>query len=352
MIPEKMQAAILTELNKPLIIDEVMLPEELTYGQVLVKIFYSGICGSQIGEIKGVKGQDKYLPHLLGHEGVGEVLKIGSGVKNVKIKNHVIMHWRKGKGIDAEPPKYIWKGKRLNAGFITTFNEYAVVSENRLTPVDYKFDLQLAPLLGCAVTTGLGVVTNNAKLKIGESIVVFGAGGVGLNIIQGAAMVSAYPIIGVDLYDNKLEMAYKFGATHVINSTKSNVETEIQNIIGSQGADVCVDNTGNTDVINMAYRFTQMQGRTILVGVPKIDDNISIYSLPLHFGKIITGSHGGETDPSLDIPRYIRLYKAGKLKLNELITDIFSLDEINLAIDKINKGEIAGRCLIDIGAHS
>jgi len=352
MNPKTMQAAILTEQNQPLKIDEVTLPEKLFYGQVLVKVFYSSICGSQIGEIKGVKGEDKYLPHLLGHEGVGEVLEVGPEIKHVKHGDHVIMHWRKGDGIEANPPKYTWNGKELNAGFVTTFNEYAVVSENRLTPVEHSFDLQLAPFLGCAVTTGLGVITNNAKLKIGESIVIFGAGGVGLNIIQGAALTSAYPIIGVDLYDNKLEMARKFGATHVINSKQSNVVAEIQNIVGSQGADVCVDNTGNTQVINMAYRLTQPKGKTILVGVPKINDNISIYSLPLHFGKIITGSHGGETVPSVDIPRYIRLYQAGKLKLKELITDRFSLNKINVAIEKMNNGEISGRCLIEIGNKS
>ena len=346
MNPKTMKAAFLTEQNKPLIIDEVTLPEKLHYGQVLVKVFFSGICGSQIGEIKGVKGKDKYLPHLLGHEGVGKVLDIGPEVKYVKVGDHVIMHWRKGIGIESNPPKYIWNGKKLNAGFVTTFNEYSVVSENRLTPVDQSFDMQLAPLLGCAVTTGLGVITNNAKLKIGESIVVFGAGGVGLNIIQGAALTSAYPVIGVDLYDNKLEMARRFGATHVINSKQSNVESEIKDILGTQGADVCVDNTGNTQVINTAYKLTQPKGRTILVGVTKRNDNISIYSLPLHFGKTITGSHGGDTDPTLDIPRYIRLYQAGILKLKELITDRFPLNEINVAIGKMNKGEIAGRCLI------
>jgi len=348
MNPKTMQAAILTEQNQHLIIDEVTLPEKLVYGQIFVKIFYSGICGSQIGEIKGVKGEDKYLPHLLGHEGVGEVLEVGPEVKYVKPGDHVIMHWRKGVGIEANPPKYTWNGKKINAGFVTTFNEYAVVSENRLTPVDHSFDLQVASLLGCAVTTGLGVITNNAKLRIGESIVVFGAGGVGLNIIQGAALTTAYPIIGVDLYDNKLEMARKFGATHVINSKRSNVEAAIQDIVGSQGADVCIDNTGNTQVINIAYMLTQSNGRIILVGVPKLADNISIYSLPLHFGKTISGSHGGETDPSLDIPRYIRLYQSGRLKLKELITDKFSLSDINVAIDKMNKGEVAGRCLIEM----
>jgi S-(hydroxymethyl)glutathione dehydrogenase/alcohol dehydrogenase len=189
---------------------------------------------------------------------------------------------------------------------------------------------------------------NNAKLKIGESIVVFGAGGVGLNIIQGAAMVSAHPIIAVDIYDNKLDLALKFGATHVINSGKDKAEIKIPEILGNDGADVIIDNTGNTDVIRLAYNLTNPSGRTILVGIPRMGSDVSIYTLPLHFGKIITGSHGGESNPTIDIPKYIKLYQVGKLKLGGLITDSFSLNEINTAIKKMRNGRIAGRCLIEM----
>jgi S-(hydroxymethyl)glutathione dehydrogenase/alcohol dehydrogenase len=343
-----MRAAILVEQKKPLVIDNVELPQTLDYGQVLVKVFYSGICGSQIGEIDGVKGEDKYLPHLLGHEGSGEVISIGPGVKYVQSGDHVVMHWRQGKGIDVAPPRYLWQGKPLNAGYVTTFNEYAIVSENRLTTIPKDFDLKLATLFGCALTTGLGVVTNNAKIKIGESVVVFGAGGVGLNVIQGAAMVSAYPIIGVDLYESKLKVAKKFGATHLIHARQQDVKAEILKTVGTQGADVVVDTTGDTDIIAMSYELTSPQGRTILVGVPRKGNKISIYSLPLHFGKMLTGSHGGESDPSVDIPRYLRLHLAGKLELEGLITDQFTIDEINESIEKMRCGEIAGRCLIKI----
>ncbi len=345
---KKMQAAILVSQNKPLKIGQVGFPKELDYGQVLVKVCYSGICGSQLGEIDGVKGEDKFLPHLLGHEGSGVVLEVGPGVRFVKPEDHVVLHWRKGNGIDAAPPVYSWRGNLLNAGSVTTFNEYTVVSENRLTTIPKDFDLKVAPLFGCAVTTGLGIINNNAQLKIGESIVVFGAGGIGLNVVQGAAMTSAYPIIAVDVYDTKLKMAKIFGATHLINSRKNDVRDEILRIVGSAGADVIVDNTGNVDVIQLAYELTRPQGRTILVGVPKKGAYTSLYTLPLHFGKVITGSHGGESNPSIDIPKYIRLYQAGKLKLDELITDLFTLDEINKAIDMMQKGVIAGRCLIEI----
>lgn len=346
--PHKMKAAILVAQKQPLEIAEVTLPEQLNYGQVLTQIFYSSICGSQLGEIEGVKGEDPYLPHLLGHEGSGRVVEVGPGVTHVRPGDHVVLHWRKGHGIEAAPPYYRWDKGRVNAGWVTTFNEYAVVSENRLTVIPPDFDLKVAPLFGCAVTTGLGVINNNAQLKIGEAIVVFGAGGVGLNVIQGAAMVSAYPIIAVDLFDNKLELAARFGATHCINSRKVDPRPEIVRIVGSQGAHVVVDNTGNTEVIKMAYELTHPRGRTILVGVPRKGDYINIYSLPLHFGKVLTGSHGGESHPGEDIPRYSQLYQAGKLYLREMITHHFSFNEINVALDKMRSGEIGGRCLIEI----
>ena len=350
-IPKRMKAAVLMKQRTPLQIEAVFLPDRLDYGQVLVKVYYSGICGSQIGEIDGVKGEDPFLPHLLGHEGSGKVLATGPGVKNIVSGDKVVLHWRKGVGIEAPLPEYHWNGKKINAGFVTTFNEYAVVSENRLTPIPENFPMDLAPLFGCAVTTGLGVINNNARVKIGESIAVFGAGGVGLNVIQGAAMVSAYPIIAIDIYDNRLEMAGKFGATHLINSKKENVKEALLKITGKQGADVVVDNTGNTEVINLGYELTSANGRMVLVGVPAKGNNISIYSLPLHFEKRITGSHGGETNPSIDIPKYIRLYENGQLSLDDLVTNRFRFDEINLAIDGIRTGDITGRCLIKMDNH-
>ncbi|WP_235896555.1 zinc-binding dehydrogenase [Oceanidesulfovibrio marinus] len=345
--PRRMVAAILEQQRAPLVIDEVELPERLTCGQVLVRVLYSGICGSQLGEIDGVKGEDRYLPHLLGHEGVGEVLQVGEGVRFVHPGQRVVLHWRKGAGMEAVPATYKWRNKQLNAGWVTTFNQYTIVSENRLTPVDDDVDTEILPLLGCAVTTGFGVVTNNAKVSIGDSVVVFGAGGVGLNVIQGAVLAGAYPIVAIDLYDNRLELAARLGATHCINGSSQDVMQTIQDIVGKSGADVCIDNTGNTKVISMAYSLTAPQGRTVLVGVPHKNDDASIHTLPLHFGKTLTGSHGGESRPELDIPRYVKLLRAGKLQLRECITEVFALEEINTAIERMRSGELAGRCLIN-----
>jgi S-(hydroxymethyl)glutathione dehydrogenase/alcohol dehydrogenase len=345
MRPTKTKAAILTELRTPLVVEEIDLPATLAAGQVLVTIHYSGICGSQLGEIKGVKGEDKFLPHLLGHEGSGTVLEVGPGVRRVKAGDKVVLHWRKGLGIESEPPAYRWNGKKLNAGWVTTFNEHAVVSENRLTPIPADSDLEVAALFGCAVTTGFGVVVNDARIKIGDALVVYGAGGVGLNIVQAASIAGAYPIVAVDLHDNRLELARSMGATHVVNGARADVRKELDAVVPG-GVDVFIDNTGVPAVIEAGYSLAKSTGTVVLVGVPAKGNNVSLYSLPLHFGKTIRGSHGGGALPHEDIPRYHGMFRAGRLKLRELVTDRFSLDDVNRAIDEMRSGKVRGRCLI------
>jgi S-(hydroxymethyl)glutathione dehydrogenase/alcohol dehydrogenase len=340
----KTKAAILTALNTPLVIDEIDIPP-LECGQVLVQVHCSGICGAQLGEIAGVKGPDKFLPHLMGHEGGATVLETGPGVSAVRSADRVVMHWRKGAGIQARPASYKWNGQVVNAGWVTTFNEYAVVSENRLTVIPNDVDFEIAALMGCAVTTGLGIINNDARVKIGQSIAVLGCGGVGLNVVQGAAMVSADPIIAIDIYEHKLEMAGKFGATHTINSRKGDLRKEVREIVGPGGVDVFVENTGLVSLIEQAYELTAKTGRTILVGVPRHDQDITIHSLPLHFGKVLTGCEGGQTNPTTDIPRYLSLNRSGKLKLEGLVTHRFAFERINEALDAVRNGE-AGRCII------
>ena len=342
----KAKAAILTQLKEPLLVEDIEVPDP-GQNQVLVKVRYSGLCGSQIGEIDGAKGPDKFLPHLLGHEGAGVVLKTGAGVQTVKEGDHVVLHWRKGLGLESKPPVYQWRGKALNAGWVTTFNELAVVSENRVTRIPNDFDLKLASLLGCAVITGLGIVANDAKVKSGESVVVFGAGGMGLNVIQAAKVAGASPIVVVDLLDSKLALAKTFGADVVVNSRNEDAREAVARAL-PKGADVVVDNTGLSPVIELAYELTAPQGRTILVGVPKAGSRVSIDTMPLHFGKILTGSHGGQAEPGRDIPHCLDLFARGKLKLQEMITDTFTLNDINAAVDGLRSGKIAGRALIEI----
>ena len=343
-----MKAAVLVQTKQPLEVIELRMPEQLSFGQVHVKVHYSGICGAQINEIEGAKGPDKFLPHLLGHEGSGVVVRIGPGVKTVQPGDHVVLHWRPSAGLQAEPAKYDWNGKIVNAGWVTTFNDEAIISENRLTVIPKDFDLKLAPLFGCAVTTAVGVVNNDAQIKIGQSVVIFGVGGVGLNIAQAAEMVSAYPIIGVDIVEAKVEMAKKWGVTHAFNSkTQPDYLEKIKALVGAQGADVIVDTTGNARVIEAAYELTHPDGKTILVGVPRNGDKVSIYTLPLHFNKILKGSHGGDVNPGLEIPRLIRLVQSQRLKLNGIFTHTFNLDKINEAISFLRSGE-AGRVLVKV----
>ncbi len=340
----KFTAAILENLNVPLVLDEIE-SQPLEVGQVLVRIHCSGICGAQLNEIAGTKGPDKFLPHLLGHEGGGVVVETGPGVTSVKVGDHVVLHWRKGAGIHAKPAKYAWHGRTVNSGWVTTFSEYAVVSENRVTPIPKGLPFEIAALMGCAVTTALGLINNLGQVKIGQSVAVFGCGGVGLNVVQGAALVAAYPIIAIDIYDHKLAMAREFGASHVINSSKSEVREEVRKIVGPQGVDVFIENTGMVRLIETAYELTAPKGRTILVGVPRHDQNINIHSLPLHHGKVLTGCEGGDTDPTVDIPRYARLYQAGKLSLEQVITHRYPFAEINPALDDVRAGKV-GRAML------
>lgn len=345
MNPRTSRAAILERSREPLVVDEIAIPKRLDAGQVLVRVLYSTICGAQLNEIAAAKGPDKFLPHLLGHEATAEVLDVGPGVTHVAPGARVILHWRPSRGIQSRPPMYSWQGRRLNAGWVTTFNEHAVVSENRLTPLPACLDPKIAPLFGCAVTTAAGVVGHDAHVRVGESVIVFGVGGVGLNVVQFAQLAGAYPIVAVDLVHKKLEWALQRGATHAIDGSAEDVEHAIREIVGATGADKVVETTGASNVIERAYELTSATGTCVLVGVPS--QKARINTLPLHFEKILTGSHGGNAQPEVDIPRLARLVEAKRLSLDGLITHEFPLSRINVALDIVRSGD-AGRVLIDL----
>ena len=340
------KAAILVQSRSRLVVDDIEFPDKLDVGQVLVKLFYTSICGAQINEIDAVKGPDKFLPHLLGHEASGRVMETGPGVINVKAGDTVVLHWRPSRGIQSATPSYRWRGEKLNAGWVTTFNEYAVVSENRLTVIPSDYDLKMAPLFGCAVTTAAGVINNDAGVKLGESVVVFGVGGVGLNIVQFANLVGATPIVAVDLVDAKLAMARARGATHCLNGGRTaDLAAEIRNIVGPAGPDKAIETTGVKSVIEMAYDLTHADGTCVLVGVP--NEKVTISTLPIHFNKVLTGSHGGDCRPHVDIPRIIKLQRAGRVSFDGLITHEYPLTEINAAFEMARSGA-AGRVLLSI----
>ncbi len=339
----KTKAAVLFKSKEPLKVISINIPKDINYGQVLVNVKYSGICGAQINEIDAVKGPDKFLPHLLGHEGSGIVEKVGEGVTTVKEGDHVVMHWRPSKGIQSNTPKYEYDGNIINAGWVTTFNKHALVSENRLTKIPNNFDMRLAPLFGCAITTAFGVINNDANLKIGQSILIFGLGGVGLNLVQASNMVSANPIIGVDLNIEKIEIAKKFGLSDGLLYKSKTFSDDLIKINNNLKYDVVIDTTGKKEIIELSYELTHDDGKTILVGVP--NEKISIYSLPLHFKKILKGSHGGSSIPDVDIPKYISLYEKNKFNLKNLITHEFELDNINEALKLFRTGN-CGRIIL------
>ena len=339
-------AAILSESRQPLIVDQIGLPETLDAGQVLVKVFHTSICGAQINEIDAVKGPDKFLPHLLGHEASGQVIEIGPGVQFVNAGDTVVLHWRPSQGIQSRTPAYRWRGAKLNAGWVTTFNEYAVVSENRLTVIPADYDLKVAPLLGCAVTTAAGVVNNDARLKVGESVVVFGVGGVGLNAVQFADLAGGYPIVAIDLVAEKLDMALARGATHTLNvAATPDLALAVRRIVGERGPDKVIETTGVKSIIELAYELTHPDGICVLVGVPL--EKVTIHTLPIHFNKVLTGTEGGRARPHIDIPRIIRLQRAGRISFDGLITHEFPLDRINEAFSTVRSGT-AGRVLLNV----
>lgn len=334
-----MKSAILVELNKPLAISEVEIGE-LATGQVLVRILVSGICGSQLHEISGNKGNGKFLPHLMGHEGCGIVEMVGQGVSNVKPGDKVVMHWRPGSGIEAEFPKYKLNGNVFSSGKVNTLTEKAIVSENRLTVVPRDTNPEFAALLGCSLTTALGVIDNESGLKFGEKVAVVGCGGVGLNVIAAARLAGAGEVFAVDSAETKKEICLNQGA----NSFASNlagIPTKV---------DLIVDTTGNVEVISQSFEKLSNRGRIILLGQPKPGQQLHLPDALRFFngsGLEIKASQGGSTIPHEDIPRYLELLRLGYLSVENLITHRFTLDQVNEAFDLLKTGN-AGRIMITI----
>ena len=337
-------AAILVEQRQPLVLDEVEVPAP-GFGQVLVDIRASRICGSQIGEIDGVKGPDKWLPHLLGHEAGGIVREVGPEVRHVKAGDRVVAHWRPGRGVEARGATYRWNGRTVNAGPITTFQQLAVLSENRLTVVPPDTDVEVCCLLADTLTTGFGVINNDARVKLGESVVIIGCGGIGLGTVLGAHLAGAHPVIAVDLHEHKLRVAAQYGATHTIHSAQQDFSEAVLAILGGSRPDVVVDGTGSPAVLEKAFALAGPVGRVVGVGVMPHDRKLSFNTLPLHLGKILRGSHGGESQPAEDIPRYLRMMRDGRFDPTGFVSHRIGLAEVNEGIAKMRSGEVI-HCII------
>ena len=250
-----MKAAVLYEINKPLVVEELKVPKP-DFGQVLVKIQASGICHKQIEEIQGHRGHDSFLPHTLGHEGAGIVEDVGPGVTKVKPGDYVALSWIKGSGIQSNTPTYSKGNKKINAGWITTFQEYTLASENRVTKISSDIKPDVASLLGCAVSTGFGSVVNHAKIEVGSTVAVFGIGGVGLNILQGAALMNAVKIIAVDISADKEKLSKQFGATHFVDAKKYDPVEKIKDLTDNAGVDYSFESIGLMDTMEQSYYAT------------------------------------------------------------------------------------------------
>jgi Zn-dependent alcohol dehydrogenase len=223
---------------------------------------------------------------------------------------------------------------------VSSFSEYSVIPEKAVLKIPQDFPLDKAALLGCGVITGVGAVFNAARVKPGSSVAVIGTGGVGINVIQGAAMAGAEKIIAVDLLPNKLEFARKFGATHAINARETNPVEAIRALTGGRGVDYAFEVIGLPATIRQAYDSLKKRGLAVVVGVTPMTTEVSVPIMTLVFEeRTLTGSVYGSSRPLIDIPMLMNLYKAGKLKLDELLTRRYPFSQINEAYEALERGE-------------
>ena len=330
-------AAVLTALNAPLELIDVE-PQRLDYGQVLVDMICSGICGAQLQEIRGEKGNAGHLPHLLGHEGCGRVVSVGPGVTRVEGGQKVCLHWRKAAGIDSACPAYGSARGRIGSGRLATLAHQCVASESRLTPVPDDTPSHLAALLGCGLSTALGTVEREAALKMGESVLIVGCGGLGANLIRACKIAGAARIGCCDLHQDKMPVALALGATEWVFSS----------VYGPK-FDVVIDTSGDGAAIGCALNLLGPSGRFIMIGHPKPTENVLIREADHLFageGKTIKATQGGGFQPDRDIPRYIEAWRAGVLKIGDIVTHTLRLDQVNDGIALVQRGE-ASRVMID-----
>ncbi len=336
---------MLEKTKQPLILEELTIPP-LKEGQVLVEICYSGVCHTQLNEIKGLKGEDPYLPHTLGHEGSGVVLEIGPQVTKVKPTDHVVLSWIKGKGKDPFGTVYQGKDRKVNSGSISTFMKYAVISENRLNPISKEISLEEAALLGCAFPTGAGAIFHQMKLQPGNSLAIFGVGGIGLSALIAAKQAQASTIIAIDVHEEKLEKAKQFGATHTLHAQSANFLDQLRELTQGKGVDFAFECAGKKGSMENAFASVKASGGLCVIAgnLPK-GEKIEIDPFALISGKRIIGSWGGGSEIDSDIAFYSELLRKEKLALRELITHRVELNEINALFSDLDKGTV-GRGLI------
>jgi S-(hydroxymethyl)glutathione dehydrogenase / alcohol dehydrogenase len=337
------KAAVLVKQKKNLKILKIKVPEKLKKGQVLVKILSASICGAQLGEIEGKKGKDKWIPHCMGHEGYGVVIAKNNYVKKMNINDHVVMHWRKGVGENAEGAKYLSNNGIINSGQITTFQEYAVVSENRLTKVKHaKKLISIMPLLGCAIPTSWGLLYNEAGFKKEQSLLIFGAGGLGVTTALIAKIAGCKNILLIDKFSNKKKMLKKMNIKFMLLNKFIKMRKNLFSLV--------IDTTGSSKVMGEAFNYVSKNGKLIFVGQPKknsvlkIKNPIRLFNPPNDHIKIIS-SDGGLFKPELHMKIIYKLLINNSQKFKKLITRIVSLNNINKGIELIKRGKEIRVCI-------
>ena len=353
-----MRGAVLHEYRSPLKIEELDLNDPGP-GEVLVKMMASGVCHSDWHVVKGEWGHQD-VPSVLGHEGAGIVESLGPGVSHLKPGDHVVLAWKNNCGLcemcqkgwpnlcprsRTPSSKPVLRGTDVEINQLAglgTFGSYTVVPEGAAVRIDEDIPFPQASLVGCGVTTGVGAAINTARVQPGSTVAVFGCGGVGLNCIQGAAIAGASTIIAVDLLDNKLEMGREFGATHTVNASDGDPVEAIRELSDGEGVHYAFEAIGLVEApFVQSIRCTRSRGVTVWVGHAPIDTPVTIDARDIMYEKMVIGSMYGSARPHIDFPRLLNLYREGRLKLDELISRSFPLEEVNAAFDVLSNGEVA-----------
>jgi S-(hydroxymethyl)glutathione dehydrogenase/alcohol dehydrogenase len=358
-----MRAAVAWEAGKPLEIVEMTLPE-VGPRQVRVRMAASGVCHSDASV------RDGHMPHplpaVLGHEGAGIVEEVGEGVTRVRPGDHVVLTsvapcrvcvaCLSGQPFLCDhglvdmfslPPRTTADGRSVMGGFgIATFGEETLAIERSVVPIDPDIPLEVAALVGCAVTTGVGAVLNTAQVRAGQSVAVVGCGGVGLSVIQGARLAGAAPIVAVDLSGERLTLASDLGATATVDAAGDSVAS-VRDLTGGRGADHVFEVVGRSATIRDAFSMTRRGGTLTVVGAGSPDDEVRFNAMELFFdAKTILGCMYGSADPERDFPRFLSLYRAGRLDLDRLVTRRIRLDEVNDAFAAMEAGEGARSVIV------
>ena len=332
-------AAILYELNQPLRIEDISIPR-IERGQVLIRVLFSGVCRSQVMEVRGGRGHDPWLPHLLGHEGSGIVLSVGEGVTKVKPGDAVILGWVKGEGLDAPGAKYMSGDQLINSGRVTTFCNYTVASENRLVIKPESLPFDTAVLFGCALPTGAGMVLNELAPSPDSSVIVLGLGGIGLSAVIALKALGIKRIIAIDISEDKLALAEQLGATHTFNSKNEDFRQTVLGLTNG-GADMCFESGGQVATIELGFSLIRKGGGKLLFAShPPEGEMIRLAPHELISGKQIAGSWGGATSPDLDIPKMHALFESANVPLGTLLTKLYSLEQINEALEDLEAGRV------------